>query len=161
MTNDIEKLIEQFVVPEMEVAPDSGRGKKRKTKSGQTQTVTIDEIPEVVLPKTKAQVYEEAKGRLTQKTSAVSRRAKKTAPQPEVAATVTITKERSSELHTVEPTVPQADNPTWVGGEEELVPFAWRHPLIADIKRPSKYYRQVVREAREMLLPVPHSKYKA
>ena len=163
MTNDIEKLIEQFVVPEMEVAPDSGRGKKRKTKAGQTQTVTIDEIPEVVLPKTKAQVYEEAKGRLTQKTSAVSRRAKKTSPQPEVAATeLTITKERhTDEPPTVELTVPQADDPTWVGGEDELIPFAWRHPLMPDIKRPTKYYRQVVREAREMLLPVPHSKYKA
>ena len=160
MANDIEKLIEQFVVPEMEVAPE-GHGKKRKTKTPQTKTVTIDEIPEVVLPKTKAQVYEEAKGRLTQKTSAVSRRAKKTTPQPEVAATQTITKDQSEDIHTVEPTVPQANNPTWVGSEEELVPFAWRHPLIADIKRPTKYYRQVVREARELLLPVPHSKYKA
>lgn len=160
MANDIEKLIEQFVVPEMEVAPED-HGKKRKAKTSQTKTVTIAEIPEVVLPKTKAQVYEEAKGRLTQKTSAVSRRAKKTAPQPEVAATQTITKDRSEDIHTVEPAVLQADDPAWVGGEEELVPFAWRHPLIADIKRPTKYYRQVVREARELLLPVPHSKYKA
>ena len=63
MEEDIEKLIESFVVPEMEYV---------KTKRG-ADDKTVD-VPEVVLPKTRAEVYEEAKGRLGQKTSAVSRR---------------------------------------------------------------------------------------
>ena len=41
---------------------------------------------------------------------------------------------------------------------EELVPFAWRNPLVADIKKPNKYYRQAVREARSAMLPALRDK---
>ncbi|MDE6294336.1 MAG: hypothetical protein K2L88_06935 [Clostridiales bacterium] len=182
MAKDIEKLIEEFVIPEMEYSP--SYEKKSKSKKGKVKTVTIDEIPEVVLPKTKAEVYEEAKGRLKQKTSAVSRRVKKgdSEAQPEVAATTftktvtrTVTLEKPVRTVTLEkpvrtvtldklrmpvasPAASPVAEPTWVGGADELVPFAWRMPLIPDIARPSKYYRQAVREARELLLPVPQNK---
>ena len=177
MAVDIEKLIEEFVIPEMEYSPSyekkgrsKGKGKgKIKAKAQPDHTVTIDEIPEVVLPKTKAEVYEEAKGRLKQKTSAVSRRTKKGDSAAEVAAaapsesrkptvqkpvlkTVTI----ESAARSAEPTL--VANPVWVGSETELVPFAWRMPLIPDIAKQSKYYKQAVREAKELLLPVPNDR---
>lgn len=179
MAVDIEKLIEEFVIPEMEYSPSyekKSKGKKSKDKQS-GQTVSIDEIPEVVLPKTKAEVYEEAKGRLNQKTSAVSRRAKSSSASAESAAT----KAPSDHLKTVTiPAYPKTkppkkskasekpksdagavapvSDPVWVGSENELVPFAWRMPLIPDIARPSKYYKQAVREAKELLLPVIQNK---
>ena len=55
MEKDIEKLLDNMVVPEMEYV---------KTKNA----VAVPEVPEVVLPKTKAEMYREAKGRLDQKT---------------------------------------------------------------------------------------------
>lgn len=175
MAKDIEKLIEEFVIPEMEYSP--SYEKKSKSKKGKIKTVTIDEIPEVVLPKTKAEVYEEAKGRLKQETSAVSRRVKKgdSEAQPEVAATKTfaktvtrtvtlektvstVTLDKQTRTYAATPAAAPVADPVWVGGADELVPFAWRMPLIPDIARPSKYYRQAVREARELLLPVPQNK---
>lgn len=160
MAKDIEKLIEEFVIPEMEYSP--SYEKKSKSKKDAVKTVTIDEIPEVVLPKTKAEVYEEAKGRLNQKTSAVSRRIKKGEGQLEVAATKTLTKtvtlEKQTRIRAAKPSMSPVADPVWVGGADELVPFAWRMPLIPDIARPSKYYKQAVREARELLLPVPQNK---
>lgn len=172
MAKDIEKLIEEFVIPEMEYSP--SYEKKSKSKKDKVKTVTIDEIPEVVLPKTKSELYEEAKGRLKQKTSAVSRRVKKGEGQLEVAATKTFTKtvtrtvtlEKPVRTVTLDklrmpaakPAASPVAEPVWVGGADELVPFAWRMPLIPDIARPSKYYKQAVREARELLLPVPQNK---
>lgn len=176
MAKDIEKLIEEFVIPEMEYSPSYEKKTKGKGKD-KVKTVTIDEIPEVVLPKTKAEVYEEAKGRLNQKTSAVSRRTKNTDVQPETAATVTLnpltktitrtltktitrTGSRIEKTATRKPVVtdvrPVAE-PVWVGSADELVPFAWRQPLLPDIARPSKFYKQAVREAKELLLPVPRT----
>ena len=166
MAKDIEKLIEEFVIPEMEYSPSYEKKTKGKAK---TQTVTIDEIPEVVLPKTKQQVYQEAKGRLEQKTSAVSRK-KKTDTRSEVAATntltnrkttsprtVTMTKAKPAEPRTVALGVSLVAEPVWVGSAEELVPFSWRMPLLPDLPKPSKFYRQAVSEAKELLLPVPHN----
>ena len=168
MAKDIEKLIEEFVIPEMEYSPSLEKKTKGKAK---TRTVTIDEIPEVVLPKTKQQVYQEAKGRLEQKTSPVSRR-KKSDSHTEVAATKTITGSRKpaerrtvtlsktapAEPRTVALGVSLVADPVWVGSAEELVPFAWRMPLLPDIQKPSKFYKQAVSEAKELLLPVPHNK---
>ncbi|MDE5562019.1 MAG: hypothetical protein K2J01_00450 [Clostridiales bacterium] len=176
MAKDIEKLIEEFVIPEMEYSPSYEKKTKGKGKKDTIKTVTIDEIPEVVLPKTKAERYEEAKGRLNQKTSAVSRRTKKTDGQEETAATITlnpisktITRTVTKTITRVGSTVEKAakrtvvtsakpvDEPVWVGGEDELVPFAWRMPLLPDIARPCKYYKQAVREAKEFMLPVPRT----
>lgn len=163
MAKDIDKIIDDFVVPEMEYV---------KTKHSDAQTV---KVPEVVLPKTKAEMYKEAKGRLRQKTAAVSksykppekdkpqnkRRSRKIADdeiaaaisQPATAAerTVQLSKsvERKGRTHIVE-------EPRWVGGADELIPFAWRHPLV-DVSRPSKLYRAAMREAKDraLMLPVP------
>lgn len=181
MEEDIEKLINSFVVPEMEYV---------KTKRGADDKSA--DVPEVVLPKTRAEVYEEAKGRLGQKTSAVSKRgaakpdrtktrgksdggaAVKPKPSrrtrgrtdvpevalPDVAATVTPSapaetpaRERISGLRRI------VDAPKWVGDADELVPFAWRQPLV-EVAKPSRLYKLTMREAREraLLLPVPHSK---
>ena len=70
MEKDIEKLLDNMVVPEMEYV---------KTKNA----VAVPEVPEVVLPKTKAEMYREAKGRLDQKTvpASVAYEPKKSAPQ--------------------------------------------------------------------------------
>ena len=152
MAKDIEKLIEEFVIPEMEYSPEY----EKKSKKKGLRTVTIDDIPEVVLQKTKLEVYEEAKGRLKQKTSAVSRRTKKR-EDSEVAATKSEALNHTT-LESFAPVAVPTATPEWVGGEEELIPFAWRMPLIPDINKPSKYYRQVVRSAVETLLPVPHEK---
>lgn len=174
MAKSLEKLLEEISVPEMEYSPDLEKT-KNKTKRKST---TVDNVPEFVLPKTKAEVYEEAKGRLQQKTSAVSKRAKESKQNAETAAaaavspavdtTAAITAATSATI--VKPTrsatnfkngedvVNPVQDPDWVGGAEELVPFAWRLPLIADIARPNKYYRRAVRESRELLLPVVHNK---
>ena len=58
MSKDIEQIIDDFVVPEMEYEPKYD--KKRAKKKG-VVTVTIDDIPEVVLPKTHAEVVSEAR----------------------------------------------------------------------------------------------------
>ena len=151
MAKDIEKLIEEFVIPEMEYSPSY----EKKTRKKGLRTVTIDDIPEVVLQKTKAEVYEEAKGRLKQKTSAVSRRTKK---REDTETAATKAQEVNHTTHEFPTTfaMPVA-SPEWVGSEEELVPFAWRNPLLPDINKPSKYYRQVVRGGGETLLPVPQN----
>lgn len=186
MAKDIEKIIEDSYVPEMEYV---------KTKHFDAPK----EVPEVVLPKTKAEMYEEAKDRLEQKTSAVSKsrasdkvksaakeRAKtktvepkrqKTKPSAD-AETKTVSRTRDAQIKTVSRTSDVqtksltrtrekranvlhrlSEDPKWVGGEDELVPFAWRKPLV-DVSRPSKYYRQTVRDekARAQLLPVPRDK---
>ncbi|MDE7464063.1 MAG: hypothetical protein K2M48_03445, partial [Clostridiales bacterium] len=61
MTKDLEKLIADVDIPEMKYSSQS----KHKSISY--------EVPEIVLPKTKSQMYEEAKERLTQKTTAASK----------------------------------------------------------------------------------------
>lgn len=163
MAKDIEKIIESSVVPEMEYV---------KTK----RAAAPKEVPEIVLPKTKAEMYEEAKDRLEQKTSAVSKAYKpdkrkhgagKKPPKKQARTeTVTIAPPRKTAEKTVEKTKERiktlkriVDEPKWVGSADELVPFAWRKPLV-DVVRPTKYYRTAVREARErsMLLPVPRDK---
>ena len=152
MAKDLEKLIEEFVIPEMEYSPSY---EKKSRKKG-LRTVTIDDIPEVVLQKTKAEVYKEAKGRLKQKSSAVSRRTKKR-EEEEVAATKPDVLNHSTHDFSTPLAMPIV-TPEWVGSEEELIPFAWRMPLISNINKPSKYYRQAVRPAGETLLPVPQDK---
>lgn len=156
MSKDIEKIIEDSVVPEMKYSTKYDK-LIAKTKSG--ASVTIDELPEIVLPKTKAEVYKEAKGRLKQKSSAVSKRTKrnKTSADREVAA-ADLTAHAAEKHSALKPVIMPVAEPVWVGGAEDLIPFAWRNPLDADIDRPNKYYRQAVREARELLLPVPHDK---
>ncbi|MCH5161191.1 MAG: hypothetical protein J1G04_04085 [Clostridiales bacterium] len=159
MAKDIERIIEELVVPEMEYV-----------KSRTLKSISIEEeVPEVVLPKTKAEVYKEAKGRLKQKTAAVSKayeknkaknKGKKSAPKVKtveletaaaaVAGTRSIeerehTARIKSRLNTVKKIV---DEPKWVGGSDELVPFAWRMPLV-EIERPTKVYRAVVKASKE------------
>lgn len=181
MEDNIEKIIADSVVPEMEYV---------KTKrTGERGAV---EVPEVVLPKTRVEVYREAKGRLGQKTSAVSKRTGKTEKKT-AEKTVTVTKTRAPERTTLEPvrtrrkpesetvatvepiTLTQleypksarktkervaliriVDEPKWVGEPEDMIPFAWRIPLV-DVNKPSRLYKMTMREAREraLLLPVP------
>lgn len=148
MVNELEKLIVQTEVPEMEVAPD----RKPKKKGAKRQSVTLDELPEVILPKTKAEVYREAKGRLTQKSRAASKTNRTKSPEREAAATRLARPE--DELY--EPCAPSAQ-PTWVGSEAELIPFAWRMPLV-DLPKPSKFYSKIVRIERDLLLPVPNDR---
>lgn len=196
MAKDIEKIIEDSVVPEMEYV-------KTKQKSAER------EVPEVVLPKTKAEMYREAKGRLGQKTSAVSKaydtkkRGKPPKKQTEkpidvktvelesaAAADVPATKTRDrtktvtratnygrsaaySRTDTYErtPTIERTttyeramlskricDEPKWVGSADELVPFAWRKPLIQNVAKPSKFYRTAVRDGKAVMLPAPRDK---
>lgn len=154
MAKDLEKLIEELIIPEMEYSPSYEKKSRKKGKG--LRTVTIDDIPEVVLQKTKAEVYEEAKGRLKQKTSAVSRRTKKR-EDAEIAAVKTEAINHVAP-EPAAPVVMPVSSPVWVGGEDELIPFAWRMPLISNINKPSKYYRQAVRSAGEPLLPVPNDR---
>lgn len=159
---DIEQILDDWVVPEMSYEPayDTGKTQSKKTVVGRTNVPrTIEDVPEVVLPKTKAEVYKEAKGRLTEKTSAVSKRggakpAQKRVKTKTVELEIAAVAEDISREHTRRP----VEAPEWVGSAEELVPFAWRMPLLTDIERPSKIYKQAVREARELLLPVPRDK---
>ncbi len=173
MAKDLEKLIDDVEIPEMEYTKP-----KRKSVSY--------EVPEIVLPKTKAEMYEEAKGRLTQKTTAASkafnegakpRRSRhdkspkkvKTVELDSAAAAVAGTasnETRSAERKSVEELKARLNNlkkiveePKWVGSADELIPFAWRNPLV-DVARPTKYYRSVVRtdKNRKLLLPVPREK---
>lgn len=155
MAKDIEKIIEDSYVPEMEYV---------KTKHFDAPS----EVPEVVLPKTKAEMYEEAKDRLEQKTSAVSKaytrdtsksvekkqiKEKTSEPKRRTTKTLSKTSELPNGLHRI------VDDPKWVGHDDELIPFAWRKPLV-DIARPSKFYKQTMRDekARALLLPVPREK---
>ncbi|MCH5164779.1 MAG: hypothetical protein J1G01_00055 [Clostridiales bacterium] len=159
----IEQILDDAVIPEMEYEPKYDVGKTKSKKKRQAQP-TVDDVPEVVLPKTKAEVYQEAKARLTKKTSASSRRevreekrvtAKKQTTRPlnateqEIAATspvdvgAELTKSEMLKYRRAALKNP-VDEPKWVGGEAELVPFAWRHPLLQDIEQQSKTYRLVV-----------------
>lgn len=169
MAKDIEKIIEDVEVPEMEYT-------KPKKKS------ISYEVPEVVLPKTKAEMYEEAKGRLTQKTTAASKaygagKTKTQKKQPPVktvdlesaAAAVAGTAsnvqkiadhKRAQELkQRIDAMRKVVEEPKWVGSSDDLIPFAWRFPL-SDVGKPSKFYRNAVRaeRTRAMLLPVPGEK---
>lgn len=163
MAKSLEKLIEETVIPEMEYAQRAAR----------INTVTVDDIPEVVLPKTKAEVYREAKGRLTQKTKAVSKRGGTEKPQKkprakvktvelEIAAvTETAEKAESEQIKFRKHSLKNPDvEPVWVGSPDEIVPFAWRFPLMSDIKRPTKIYRQTVKcdAPRSWFLPAPRDK---
>ncbi len=149
MAKDIEQIIDDFVVPEMEYEP---KYDKKRSKKKDTVTVTIDEIPEVVLPKTKAEVYLEAKVRLNEKSSAVSRTSSRRRTKDETAATSDTLPRTKTKTRTKTKLVSE---PIWVGSAEELVPFAWRNPLLADVKKPSKYYRAVVKSAHSDMLPAP------
>lgn len=170
MAKDIEKIIDSTVMPEMEYV---------KTKR---RTITIDEVPEVVLPKTKAEMYEEAKERLDQKTSAVSRayenRKRKTqkrtstaAPAPEkkvktvdlesaaakaVGSASNAARENSVKIKSRAAAVKMTvDEPKWVGSSEEIIPFSWREPLKGDIAKPTKFYKAAVHASRDRALLLP------
>ncbi len=165
MAKNIEKLIEETVVPDMECAPNDTASRKKRG-----STVTVDEIPEVVLPKTKTEVYLEAKGRLKQKTKAVSgssaaktgkRKTRKTAELEIAAVSETTDRVESEQIKLRRQILKNPDvEPIWVGSPEEIVPYAWRFPLMPDISRPSKLYRQTVDvfSNRRWLLPVPTNK---
>lgn len=172
MAKTIEQIIDEQIVPEMECAPQPV-GKKKRSKTVSTETSTPQTVPEVVLPKTKAEMVSEAKGRLNQKTSAVSAGRKAEADLPrakkparvktvelELASSAASVRSDESEMIRVRRKSLERANaePIWVGTADEIVPFAWRNPLIADIKKPSKFYKQAVREARELMLPVPSDK---
>lgn len=163
MDKDIEKLLDNMVVPEMEYV---------KTK----HVVITHEAPEVVLPKTKAEMYREAKGRLDQKTVPVSsvyapkkKRALKKPKPDKISDEAANTAENSSEnpksitLEMLKKRIGSlrkiVEEPKWVGSADELVPFAWRNPLSTDIEKPTKVYRAaagVSPDRRSLLLPVPH-----
>ena len=160
MAKDIERIIDELVVPEMEYVS-----------SRTLKSISIEEeVPEIVLPKTKAEVYKEAKGRLNQKTAAVSKayekakakkKGKKREPKVKTveleAAAAAVAGTRSIEEHEHTARIKSrltvvkkiVDDPKWVGGEAELVPFAWRMPLLSEIDRPTKVYRAVVKATKE------------
>lgn len=152
----IDQIIDDADIPEMAYEPDV------VTKTKSPRSVTMDEVPEVVLPKTKAEVYEEARSRLGTKTTAASvkrARTQKTRPvktvELEIAATAqTIERVESDRIKARrQRLLLPVDEPIWVGSAAELIPFSWRKPLLADIKKPSKFYKQSVRESREIYLP--------
>ena len=172
MAKDIERIIDELIVPEMEYV---------KSRTHKYRSISIEEeveVPEIVLPKTKSEMYEEAKGRLEQKTAAVSKayeksREKKTNKKRErkvktveletaaaaVAGTRSIEEKDNIErikarLNSLRKIV---EEPKWVGSAEELVPFAWRMPLLSNIERPTKVYRAAVRanSDRTSFLPAP------
>lgn len=176
MAKDLEKLIDTIDLPEMEyVAPP-----KHKTISY--------EVPEIVLPKTKAQEFAEAKGRLSQKTIPVSRtitrdnraRPHRTTDAPKTPADVktveldaaaaaavgsasiarrTREKRNVDALKVLIEHMKPLAQPKWVGSADELVPFAWNHPLV-DVPKPTKYYKNSVRTVRDaaLMLPVPRER---
>lgn len=171
---DLEKLIEETIVPDMECAPNAAPSKKRRS----VGYITSTEIPEVVLPKTRTEEYLAAKNRLTQKTKAVSKRvgntdaSSTTKPQQkrrkvktvdlEIAAVTETTEQAESEqIKYRKNNLKNPDvEPVWVGSPDDMVPFAWRFPLMPDMQRPSKMYRQTVdvNNNRRWLLPVPTRK---
>ncbi|MCH5350832.1 MAG: hypothetical protein J1F39_02545 [Clostridiales bacterium] len=164
VAKDIEKIIDESVIPVMEYVRTVGHTK------GQT------EVPEVVLPKTKAEEYLEAKDRLEQKTSPVSKTY--TPGKKKMTKTVsrTISKAKSENVITVDLESAAAivvgaasnaerdnldrmrdtlgatrriiDEPKWVGDAEELIPFCWRNPLLTDIAHPSKFYKSVIKSEK-------------
>ncbi len=162
MAKDLEKLIDTIDIPQMEYA---ARGKHKSVSY---------EVPEIVLPKTKAEMYEEAKGRLTQKTTTASgaspkkRKPDKTDKDKTKPATVktvelesaaaaaigaasnaTLTREKKTvrELKKQIERMSTVKAPKWVGKASELVPFSWAHPLV-DVEKPSKYYKTTVRTVK-------------
>ncbi len=165
MAKDLEKLIDTVDIPEMEY-----------TSQGKRKSVSY-EVPEVVLPKTKAEMYEEAKGRLTQKTTAASctrERTKRKTYKPDKPdtgkkpakvktvelesaaaaaigaasnATLTREKKKAEEIKKQAERLSTVSEPKWVGKADELVPFSWAHPLV-DVEKPSKYYKTSVRTAK-------------
>ena len=174
MAKDIERIIEDTVMPEMEYVKPRHR------------TTTIDDVPEVVLPKTKMEVYEEAKGRLEQKTHAASKaynkskkktgqksastnrniaaKAQKTVKTVEldsaasrVFGEASIVERENIKKHKASPVKKICSDPKWVGSADELIPFAWRKPLKPDIARQSKVYKAAVHaeQDRALLLPTP------
>lgn len=170
MAKTIEQIINDMEVPEMEYDAKYEKA-NTKSKSKQGVSVTLDQIPEVVLPKTKTEVYNEAKVRLTQKTSATKHTGEhtgRTVQKPQKVKTVELEIAAVSEGSAgadgagiklrrrmlVQP----VQSPRWVGNADELIPYAWRHPLIDGINGQTKLYRKVVREARERMLPAIRDK---
>ena len=179
MTIDIEKLIEEMDLPEMEYVK---KGRKTVTISREEQ------VPEIVLPKTKAEEYKEARERLNRKTTAASKgyepgkkrkpKPSDTAPTPRKKSSTTPPKRKEPPVKTVEldsaaakafASASNADRhkkhtdtlksvgeqPKWVGAPEEIVPFAWRHPLTP-VSRPSKLYRAAFKSGDPSFrLPAP------
>ncbi len=173
MDKDIEKIIDESVIPEMEYVRTS------KHKTGYV------EVPEIVLPKTRAEEYLEAKDRLEQETSAVSKAYKPGRKKSSKSNNRTIAKTKSEKVKTVEldsaaaAAVGAASNaeredldklrerldslkktveePKWVGSADEIIPFGWKNPLIPDIARPSKFYKAAIKaeKIRADLLPTP------
>lgn len=149
------------------------------------RTTTIDDVPEVVLPKTKMEVYEEAKGRLEQKTHAASsayNKSKKKTAQKNAATNQKIAAKAQKMVKTVEldsaaskavgaasiverekikkqkTTVAARKicaDPKWVGSADELIPFAWRKPLKSDIAKQSKVYKAAVHAEQDRALLLP------
>lgn len=163
VAKDIEKIIEESVIPEMEYVRTVGRSKG------------IFEVPEVVLPKTKTEEYLEAKDRLEQKTSPVSKTYTPGKKKSAKAVSRTISKAKSESVITVDlesaaaivvgaASIAERDNldkmrdrdsirrilddPKWVGEEDELIPFCWRNPLVPDIARQSKVYKAVIKSEK-------------
>lgn len=170
MAKTIEQIIDDMEVPEMEYDAKYEKA-KTKSKSKQGVSVTLDQIPEVVLPKTKTEVYNEAKVRLTQKTSATKHTGEysgRTVQKPKKVKTVeleiaAVSAESAGSVGNgiklrrrmiIQP----VQSPRWVGDADELIPFAWRHPLIDGINGQTKFYRKAVREAKELMLPALRDK---
>lgn len=154
------------------------------------RTKTIeDDVPEIILPKTKAEMYEEAKDRLAQETRTVSkeydRSKRKGKSGAQKSSTRTEKKVKTVELESAAAKVAGAASiaehesfqklkaktsamrkvvaePKWVGSADELIPFAWRNPLKADIARPTKLYRIAVHAGkdRSQFLPTPRDSRK-
>lgn len=174
MEKDIEKIIEESVIPEMEYVRTS------RHKTGYV------EVPEIVLPKTKAEEYLEAKDRLEQRTLPVSSAYKQGKKKPSKAnINRSIAKNKSEKVKTIEldsaaaAAVGAASNaerehldkmrehlntikktveePKWVGSADEIIPFGWKNPLIPDIARPSKFYKAAIKaeKIRADMLPTP------
>ena len=173
MAKDIEKIIEESIIPEMEYV----RTSKRKT--------GYVEVPEVVLPKTKTEEYLEAKDRLEQATSAVSKTYTPRKKKPTKPTKRTISKTKSENVKTVDlesaaaAVVGAASNaeheqigkmrerltekkkivtePKWVGNADDLIPFGWRNPLVPTISHQSKFYKAAVKaeKARAEQPPAP------
>ncbi|MCH5158562.1 MAG: hypothetical protein J1F33_05140 [Clostridiales bacterium] len=164
MAKDIEKIIEESVIPEMEYVRTVGRTKGSV------------EVPEVVLPKTKTEEYLEAKDRLEQKTSPVSKTYTPGKKKTTKSISRTISKAKSEKVITVDlesaaaivvgaasiaerdnldkmrdrlgTTARLADEPKWVGDADELIPFCWRNPLVPDIAHQSKVYKAVIKSEK-------------
>ena len=161
MAKDIEKIIEESVIPEMEYV----RTTKRKT--------GYVEVPEVVLPKTKTEEYLEAKDRLGRETSPVSKTYTPGKKKSAKEINRTISKAKSENVKTVDlesgaaavvgaasnaerdslgkmrkklsSTKKIVEDPEWVGSADDLIPFGWRNPLMTDISHQSKFYKAAIK----------------